>query len=160
MSAQQRQEASQRIVDRLLPQLKDARCIGIYMAQGSEANVDALCQLLAHKTLAAPVCAQAGIMHFHALGKSFVVSAMGIREPKGERIVPQMLDVILVPLVAFDAQCHRLGHGAGYYDRYLPQSHALRIGVSFECQKVHQIQAMPHDVDMDLIVTERQLYFR
>lgn len=44
----------------------------------------------------------------------FALSAMKIREPQGGQLIrPQALDVILVPLVAFDAQCRRLGHGRG-----------------------------------------------
>ena len=83
---------------------------------------------------------------------------MKIREPQGGRLIrPQALDVILVPLVAFDAQCRRLGHGAGYYDRYLAQTDALRIGVGFACQKVDAIHALPHDIAMDLIVTEEEI---
>lgn len=91
----------------------------------------------------------------------FALSAMKIREPQGGQLIrPQALDVILVPLVAFDAQCRRLGHGAGYYDRYLAQTDALRIGVGFACQKVDAIHALPHDIAMDLIVTEEEILSR
>ena len=160
MSCAQRKEAERRIIARLLPRLQDAACIGMYMAQGSEVSLDALLALLPQKTLAAPVCAAGGIMCFHEImgPDRFALSAMKIREPQGGRLIrPQALDVILVPLVAFDAQCRRLGHGAGYYDRYLVQTDALRIGVGFACQKVDTIHALPHDIAMDLIVTEEEI---
>lgn len=48
---------------------------------------------------------------------------------------PQELDILLVPLVAFDEACNRMGHGRGYYDRYLPQCRAKTIGIAFACQK-------------------------
>ena len=102
-------------------------------------------------------------MRFHEImdPDRFALSAMKIREPQGGRLIrPQALDVILVPLVAFDAQCRRLGHGAGYYDRYLAQTDALRIGVGFACQKVDAIYALPHDIAMDLIVTEEEILSR
>ena len=160
MSCAQRKEAERRIIARLLPRLQDAACIGMYMAQGSEVSLDALLALQPQKTLAAPVCAAGGIMRFHEImdPDRFALSAMKIREPQGGRLIrPQALDVILVPLVAFDAQCRRLGHGAGYYDRYLAQTAALRIGVGFACQKVDAIHALPHDIAMDLIVTEEEI---
>ncbi len=62
-----------------------------------------------------------------------------------------------MPLVGFDRQRYRLGYGGGYYDRTLavlpakPQA----IGVGFELSQVATIHPQPHDIAMDLIVTER-----
>ena len=67
-------------------------------------------------------------------------------------------DVIVVPIVAFDVNGHRLGHGMGYYDRYLVHTTACKIGVAFDCQQVAQIDARPHDVAMDLILTPSAVY--
>jgi 5,10-methenyltetrahydrofolate synthetase len=64
--------------------------------------------------------------------------------------------VVLVPLVGFDAGRHRLGNGGGYYDRTLAQlaGRALRIGVGLESLRLETIWPQPHDVPMQLIVTE------
>ena len=66
------------------------------------------------------------------------------------------LDVIIVPMLGFDKKLHRIGYGGGYYDRLLARyPKALRIGVCFEAGKVEQIPAEPHDVPLNLIVTEK-----
>ena len=89
----------------------------------------------------------------------------GIDEPAHEPALaaaPSRLDVILTPLVGFDSHGHRLGMGAGYYDRALRRrltGGALRrprlIGVAFACQQTDTIAAAPWDVPLDLVVTER-----
>lgn len=68
-------------------------------------------------------------------------------------------DVMLVPLAAFDRAGHRIGYGAGFYDRAISRLHekGLRprlIGVAFDCQEVDIIPAEDHDVAVDAILTE------
>ena len=73
------------------------------------------------------------------------------------------LDVVLVPMVAFDHQGHRLGNGAGYYDRVLrrrlDRSRAWRrpllIGIAYSAQEAECIERAPWDVAVDCVVTER-----
>lgn len=75
-------------------------------------------------------------------------------------ISPLMLDVVLVPLLAFDIAGHRLGMGAGYYDRYFARLqrnarwHKPRlIGVAHAFQQVEALPTQRHDVALDAIVT-------
>ncbi|MFM1872287.1 MAG: hypothetical protein RL398_1709 [Planctomycetota bacterium] len=70
-----------------------------------------------------------------------------------ERIVP---NVLLVPLVGFDAARHRLGNGGGYYDRTLAAlpPETLAIGIGFDCLRLPTIHPEPHDVPMSMVVTE------
>jgi 5,10-methenyltetrahydrofolate synthetase len=65
-------------------------------------------------------------------------------------------DVILLPLVAFDAAGYRLGYGGGYFDRTLAviQPRPLAVGVGFDLAAVKDIRPERHDVPLDLIVTE------
>ena len=63
-------------------------------------------------------------------------------------------EVVIVPGVVFDLHRCRIGFGTGYYDRYLHQSHAVKVGVCYERQIVDNIDAEPHDVCMDFVVTE------
>ncbi len=63
-------------------------------------------------------------------------------------------DAIIVPGVAFDRRGFRLGRGEGYYDRYLERTDATLIGVAFGCQLVDVIPIEPHDVRMDIVITE------
>ena len=63
-------------------------------------------------------------------------------------------DVILVPGVAFSRLNARLGYGGGFYDRFLADSSALKIGVAFSCQILPELPVEAHDVLMDAIITE------
>jgi 5-formyltetrahydrofolate cyclo-ligase len=65
-------------------------------------------------------------------------------------------DILIVPLLGFDADCHRLGYGGGYYDRTLAGADPkpLAIGIGFEFMRLTSIEPMAHDVPMDFIVTE------
>lgn len=68
-------------------------------------------------------------------------------------------DVIIVPMLGFDASLQRLGYGGGYYDRFLAdQPAAKKIGVCYEIGKIENIPAEPHDVPLDFIVTESNTY--
>jgi 5-formyltetrahydrofolate cyclo-ligase len=68
-------------------------------------------------------------------------------------VVPQ---AVLAPLVGFDRECYRLGYGGGYFDRTLAAltPRPLAIGVGFELSLLDTIHPQPHDIAMDLIVTE------
>ena len=89
---------------------------------------------------------------------AFVKGKFDILSPDPERsriIPPEEIDVVLVPCVGFDEAGMRLGHGGGYYDRYLPRcSRATKILVAFEAQKLDAVCVGENDVAMDFIVTE------
>ncbi|WP_173933438.1 5-formyltetrahydrofolate cyclo-ligase [Chelativorans sp. Marseille-P2723] len=70
--------------------------------------------------------------------------------------------LMLVPLVAFDQRGHRIGYGAGYYDRAIAHlkanGHAHRlVGIAFDCQEVERVPDEPHDVVIPEILTESGL---
>lgn len=72
-------------------------------------------------------------------------------------VVPNM---IIVPLSAFDGQCHRLGYGGGYYDRAIEalekQGHKMTLwGIGFSCQEVSSIPVAEHDLQVQGIFTEK-----
>ncbi len=78
----------------------------------------------------------------------------GIPVPATTRCV--IPDVLLLPLVAFDDDGYRLGYGGGYFDRTLAANvpRPLSIGVGFELARVPSIHPAPHDIPLDIIVTE------
>ena len=92
----------------------------------------------------------------------------GIPEPErgaSPRIAVRRLDLVLVPLVAFDARGRRLGSGAGFYDRCLQHLRAGRrwrrpklIGVGYEFQRVAALAPATWDVPLDALLTEKGLY--
>ncbi len=68
-------------------------------------------------------------------------------------------DAIIVPMLGFDDSLQRVGYGGGYYDKFLAsQPQAKKIGVCYELSKVDRIPAEPHDIKLDLIVTESRTY--
>jgi 5-formyltetrahydrofolate cyclo-ligase len=92
----------------------------------------------------------------------------GIPEPAdnaGDWISPLHLDVIFMPLVAFDRHGWRLGSGAGFYDRCLSRLRVGRlwrrpklIGVAYEHQLIDTLTPGEWDVPMDAVVTEKRIY--
>jgi 5-formyltetrahydrofolate cyclo-ligase len=71
------------------------------------------------------------------------------------------MGVLVIPLVAFDSRCQRIGMGAGYYDRTLAgcgREMPVRIGLAYEFQQVTAIPARDWDVPMHKIVTENTVY--
>jgi len=90
-----------------------------------------------------------------------------ILEPKNElrtieakRLQPADLDLVMVPGVAFDRNGGRTGHGKGYYDKLLQHARldAPLIALAFECQMFEKIPAESHDIYMDKVVTEDEVY--
>ena len=78
---------------------------------------------------------------------------------RSEILLPEALDLVLVPCTAFDADCFRVGMGKGYYDRYLPRcKNAVKIGIAFEAQRVEHAAVDEHDQRLDAYVTERGIY--
>jgi 5-formyltetrahydrofolate cyclo-ligase len=75
-------------------------------------------------------------------------------EPGG--VDPKMLDVVVVPGLAFTVDGHRLGQGGGHFDRFLPRLSpgCLRIGVAFHEQMVDLVPLEPHDVVVDVVITD------
>ena len=71
-------------------------------------------------------------------------------------------DVVVMPLLGFDRRGTRLGYGGGYYDRTLAASdpRPKTIGVGFELMRMKSIQPLPHDIPMDLVVTEAGVFRR
>ena len=66
--------------------------------------------------------------------------------------------VIIVPLLAFDTQCHRLGYGKGFYDAFLRDVAAPTIGLAYEFQRVRSLPIESHDIALTCVATEQRLY--
>jgi 5-formyltetrahydrofolate cyclo-ligase len=85
----------------------------------------------------------------------------GIMEPSPQS--PTVLpDIVLVPLAAFDRLGHRIGYGAGHYDRTFEVLQAAKpiiaIGIAFAVQEIDAVPAEPHDVQLDYVLTEARTF--
>jgi 5-formyltetrahydrofolate cyclo-ligase len=90
-----------------------------------------------------------------------VAGAYNILEPRQEclkELSPELIDLIVIPGIAFDCQGNRIGHGMGYYDRLLKKKiNAHLLGLAFEFQIVEKISPEKHDVKVNKIVTEKRI---
>jgi 5-formyltetrahydrofolate cyclo-ligase len=149
-----------------LPVLRAARKVGIYFAFDGEPDlVDVIAAAHASgKKLYAPVLRDKR-MYFAAVGRRplMVRNFFGIHEPHRQVLIdPRRLDVVLTPLVAFDARGTRLGVGRGYYDRRFAFLRRRRawvrpklVGVAFSFQEVPDLDPQWWDVPLWAVVTER-----
>ncbi|MGC1183434.1 5-formyltetrahydrofolate cyclo-ligase [Legionella sp.] len=94
---------------------------------------------------------------------SFKKNRYGIPEPDVSHdlaLPAEELDLILMPLVAFDVRCTRLGMGAGYYDRtFKDKTNCTLLGVGYQFQRVDYIQPYPWDIPLTAVITQRAIYW-
>ncbi len=88
-----------------------------------------------------------------------VINKFGIPEPSNDKI--KFPDILLVPLLSFDAKLNRVGYGGGFYDRYIHRikrkKKPLLVGLAYSFQKVKSIPINKYDKKLDFVVTERKI---
>ena len=91
----------------------------------------------------------------------FSLNEYGIKEPNnGNHFIIENLDIIFIPLLAFDMEGHRVGYGKGYYDRFLKLTNnsTLKIGLSF-FDPINKIQDIDdNDIKLDYCITPTQVH--
>ena len=99
-----------------------------------------------------PPLGQALMFRAWSPGMEMVAERFGTQRPTGEVCRPAL---IFVPFLAFDAACHRLGYGGGYYDRTLAALAGVpAIGLGFSALAVDRLPVGPHDRRLDAVITE------
>lgn len=148
------------------PLYRQAHTILLYAALPEEPSTRSLCldALATGKTLLLPRLEDRQNMTARRTSSldALVPGAMGILEPAMDAPVcpPDVIDLILCPGLAFDAQGWRLGFGAGYYDRFLAQSSAIPAGFCYQQQLVAQVPHRTHDIPMDYLITAQGIFAR
>ena len=99
------------------------------------------------------------------LDKDVAPGYLGIREPISQqcKVFPvQYIDLAIVPGIAFDERGGRIGHGTGFYDKFIPALDVTtrKVALAFECQIVAQIPMEPHDRYIDIIITEERIIYK
>lgn len=155
-----------------LDTFKNAGTVMCYLSFGNEVDTKEIIDtcLKSDKTILVPVIKR------NADGTSYMEASrlqnqnddlspgiMGILEPKGTSIRimdPTLIDLIIVPGLAFDRKGNRLGYGAGYYDCFLERlsEDCKLIALTFSCQMVDKIPTQKHDKQIRAIITEKGLY--
>jgi 5-formyltetrahydrofolate cyclo-ligase len=161
-----RAAAAQALALRVLPiPITPGTVVAGYSPIRSEIDPAPLMQKLAAQgaQLALPVISARDLpLTFRAwsTGDTLQRGPLGILEPSPEaaEIVP---DILLVPLAAFDRSGHRIGYGAGYYDRTLAPLRATKkitaLGLGFAAQEIPVVVASAHDARLDLVLTEDEI---
>lgn len=164
IDATTRRAAESALVEQLLglPELSGPGQLGLYLATDGEVDLSGAADDLRRRDwqLLLPVIGPDRSMSFAPWSPEspMVENRFGVAEPAHDDpdlVVADALRVVIVPCVAVDRSGHRLGFGAGYYDRALATATAtLRVGVAFEAQVVERIRPEPWDVPLDVVVTE------
>ena len=180
-SEEYRQDASSAIALNVLtmPEVRDCKTILAYFSVGKEPATLALISKLLDegKRVCLPLCTDLDeeghrvdtedaedAMQARVI-KSFedlVPGAYGIPEPSAdtEMMPPEYVDLIILPCISCDRNCNRIGHGAGYYDKYLSKvrSDCFKVAMCYEAVLADEIPTEPHDRPVDAVVTEKQIY--
>lgn len=162
--------ASAEIIGRLKEQqeYQSARTIHCYvsMNQRREVETQELIREMLRKSMpvVVPVTNFAdGTLHHFRL-RSFddlQENKWGVLEPEqGQQVSPNELDLVIVPMVAADESCNRMGYGQGFYDRFLSQVSAPKIGLIYEQNVVEALPTEEFDVPMDKIITNTRVIIR
>ncbi|MBY5268721.1 5-formyltetrahydrofolate cyclo-ligase [Spiribacter salinus] len=162
-----------------LPIWRRARVVGLFLSGDGEIETTALIHAAhqAGKHVALPVIRpprgqrgrravlQQGALVFrdYQPGDALRPGWLGIPEPirTNRRVIPlNTLDLLLMPLVGFDDQGHRLGMGGGFYDRTLAERTRFRrprlVGIAHACQQVSALPSEPWDQPLEACVTDQR----
>ncbi len=160
-----RQQAAKKIANRIVKTeiFKNSKSIAAYIAVQGEADSFPLMQhaWAANKICYLPILTAERKLLFakYEPNDPLINNRYNIPEPQPTNLInTQDLDIVIIPLVAFDKNNNRLGTGAGYYDRtfaFIKQAknhQPYLIGIAYEFQKVTKLSTDPWDVPLDLIV--------
>ncbi len=171
LSQEYQNQADEAIAQALLalPSCAKAQTIFCYVSmKGEPATLAILESLLeAGKRVAVPLCIGPGVMEaieIHSL-EDLRPGAYGILEPPAATedmpaLEPEAFDFAVIPCVSCGKDGKRLGHGAGYYDRFLECCRATTCALCYEELLRENIPTAAHDRAMDMVLTEKDLYGR
>ena len=167
LSDEQRAAAAQALAKRGLPlEIMQGLVVSGYSPIRNEIDPAPLMRKLAEAgaRLALPAVLSRGkSLAFRAWSPDdrLMLGPLGIPEPSpaAAELVP---DIMLVPLAAFDPMGHRIGYGAGHYDYTLEHLRKVKtvtaVGVAFAVQQIKAVPALPHDVALDYVLTEKKVF--
>ena len=146
---------------RLEPQLRSAHTILFYAPLPDELDVWPLLEKLLKTEKICALPAFDNATQFYTarrvknLETDIFTGKFGVSEPllECEEIPLNKFDLVLVPGVAFDLNCNRLGRGKGFYDRILSAASGIKCGIGYDFQLLESIPTEPHDAKVDFVLT-------
>ena len=167
------QENSNSIIENLQPYVQKAENIMIFMNMKSEVEITRLIELYPDKKFYIPKTLSDRNMKINLYNENeLILHKFGYYESSSDIFYDEkILDLIIVPAIAFDYSKNRIGFGGGYYDTFLSRillndqnngknrNKPLVIGVCYDFQLIDYIPSEVHDIKMDCIITEKNIIF-
>lgn len=160
------EEKSAIITEKLkqLAEYENARTVFVFIGVRQEPDTRAFIAdaLEKGKTVAVPLSYENGTMSLRIIKtlSELTPGMYGIPAPPEDTpvLLPENVDLAVIPAVAYDVKCRRLGHGGGYYDRFLGNFRGTAVGIAFNECIYKEIPCEDHDLPVNAVVTDGETY--
>ena len=166
LSSKEVDKKSELIIENLAPYLKNAQNIMIFMDMKNEVRITKLIELYPEKNffISKIVNSKNREMKINKYNENeLVLHKFGYYESSSDDFYDEkILDIVVVPALAFDSIKNRIGFGGGYYDTFLNKvreknKNNLFIGVCYDFQMIEEVPIEGHDITLDLVINESEV---
>lgn len=166
LSLEEVDKKSELIIKNLSPYLKNAQNIMIFMDMKNEVRITKLIELYPEKNffISKIVNSKNREMKINKYNENeLVLHKFGYYESSSDDFYDEkILDIVIVPALAFDSSKNRIGFGGGYYDTFLNKvreknKNTLFIGVCYDFQMIEEVPIEGHDITLDLVINESEV---
>jgi 5-formyltetrahydrofolate cyclo-ligase len=166
LSLEEVDKKSELIIENLTPYLKNAQNIMIFMDMKNEVRITKLIELYPKKNffISKIVNSKNREMKINKYNENeLVLHKFGYYESSSDDFYDEkILDIVVVPALAFDSSKNRIGFGGGYYDTFLNKvrgknKNTLFIGVCYDFQMIEEVPIEGHDITLDLVINESEI---
>ena len=167
VSKEERDSLSLSVQQRVLEidEIKAANTILLYYSLPDEVSTEFLLEQLSNyrrgfKRIVLPVVEGEYLVLKEYVPQEITHGYQNISEPSGEKCInPAEIDFAIIPGMAFDPQCNRMGRGKGFYDRLIPSLNCKKCGLGFGFQIIEEVPCMDFDKPLDIVVTENSIFY-
>ena len=166
LSSKEVDKKSELIIENLTPYLKNAQNIMIFTDMKNEVRITKLIELYPEKNffISKIVNSKNREMKINKYNENeLVLHKFGYYESSSDDFYDEkILDIVIVPALAFDSSKNRIGFGGGYYDTFLNKvrgknKNTLFIGVCYDFQMIEEVPIEGHDITLDLVINESEV---
>ena len=166
LSFEEVDKKSELIIENLAPYLKNAQNIMIFTDMKNEVRITKLIELYPEKNffISKIVNSKNREMKINKYNENeLVLHKFGYYESSSDDFYDEkILDIVIVPALAFDSSKNRIGFGGGYYDTFLNKvreknKNTLFIGVCYDFQMIEEVPIEGHDITLDLVINESEV---
>ena len=166
LSLEEVDKKSELIIENLTPYLKNAQNIMIFTDMKNEVRITKVIELYPEKNffISKIVNSKNREMKINKYNENeLVLHKFGYYESSSDDFYDEkILDIVIVPALAFDSSKNRIGFGGGYYDTFLNKvrgknKNTLFIGVCYDFQMIEEVPIEGHDITLDLVINESEV---